>query len=227
MFKSLYQTIFPRVCYGCSCDLAKTENWLCTLCKTDLPFTHFHRYPNNPVSQIFTGRIPLVQASSFFYFVKESAVQHLLHALKYQNLPKLGHALGEWYAQQLQSDIAFYEIDCIIPVPLHHSKLRLRGYNQSEMFAHGLSIILEKPLDTTSLIRTTATATQTHKNRIERWKNVEDVFSIANENKLIGRHVLLVDDVVTTGATLEACSNKILQIAGTSISIATIAFAKI
>lgn len=227
MFKDLYQTVFPRICYGCSTDLAKTENWLCSICKTQLPITHFHRYPTNPVQQIFTGRIPLVQASSYFYFVKESAVQHLLHALKYKSMPKLGVALGEWYAQQLVEEDAFQSVDHILPIPLHFSKLQKRGYNQSEMFAQGLSNVLNKPVNTTSIIRNTATATQTHKNRMERWQNVEEVFVVNDSSRLIDKHVLLVDDVITTGATLEACANKILQIAGASVSIATIAFAKI
>ncbi len=227
MLKDLYQTVFPRVCYGCSTDLARTENWLCSICKTNLPVTHFHRYHSNPITQLFTGRIPLVHASSFFYFVKESAVQHLLHALKYNNTPKLGTAIGEWYAEQLITDHAFETVDTIIPIPLHLSKQRLRGYNQSEMFASGLADLFNKPMDTSSIIRNKATATQTKKNRMERWTNVEDVFEIQMPEKIKNKHILLIDDVITTGATLEACANKILQVAGCTVSIATIAFAKL
>ncbi len=227
MFKDLYQTVFPKICYGCSSDLAKTETWLCTSCKTNLPLTHFHKYNSNPVTQIFNGRVPLVHASSFFYFVKESAVQHLLHALKYNNTPKLGTAIGEWYAEELIRDRAFESIDAIVPIPLHYSKQQKRGYNQSAMFAIGLTHLLKKPLDITSVIRNTATETQTQKSRMERWENVSDVFEINSAEKLTNKHILLVDDVITTGATLEACANKILNLAGTSISIATIAFAKI
>ncbi len=227
MFKDLYQTIFPKVCYGCSTDLAKTETWLCTTCKTNLPLTYFHKYDSNPVTRLFTGRIPLVHASSFFYFVKSGAVQQLLHALKYNNTPKLGTVLGEWYGAQLIDDHAYRYIDCIVPIPLHYSKLQKRGYNQSAMFGQGLSNIFGKPMDTNSVIRNKATETQTRKNRIERWQNVEDVFAIHSPEAFLNKHILLVDDVITTGATLEACANKILQLAGTSISIATIAFAKI
>lgn len=227
MFKDLYQTIFPRVCYGCSTDLAKTETWLCASCRTNLPVTYFHKYSINPITQLFTGRIPLEHASSFFYFVKESAVQHLLHALKYNNTPKLGTALGEWYGEQLLSDDAYNSIDCIVPIPLHYSKEQKRGYNQSAMFAMGLSNLFGKPMDTTSVIRNKATETQTHKNRIERWANVEEVFGIAKAETIANKHVLLVDDVITTGATLEACANKILKVEGTRISLATIAYAKL
>ncbi len=227
MLKDLYQTVFPRVCYGCTTDLAKTENWLCSYCRNNLPLTHFHRYEQNPITQLFTGRIPLVHAASFCYFVKESAVQHLLHALKYGNATKLGTSIGEWYGTSLRNDHAFENIDLIIPIPLHLSKLQQRGYNQSALFAHGLSNTFERPVDLQSVIRNTATSTQTKKNRMERWENVADVFSITAADALKDKHVLLVDDVITTGATLEACANKILQVAGTSISIATIAFAKL
>ncbi len=227
MFKDLYQTVFPKVCYGCSTDLAKTETWLCSICRSNLPLTHFHKFHSNPVSQLFTARIPLMNASSFFYFMKESAVQHLLHALKYNNTPKLGIAIGEWYGEQLYNDCAYSAVDTIVPIPLHYSKKQKRGYNQSEMFATGLSNMMGKPMDITSVIRNKATATQTKKNRIERWENVEEVFGIASGKNIENKHVLLVDDVITTGATLEACANKILQIAGTSISIATIAYAKL
>jgi ComF family protein len=227
MFKDLYQTVFPKVCYGCNTDLARTESWLCSICKSHLPYTHFHRYPSNPVTQLFMGRVPVELASSFFYFVKESAVQHMLHALKYNNLPKLGTVLGEWYADALVRDHAYSYVDCIVPVPLHYSKEQKRGYNQSTLFAEGLSNLLLKPMDTRSLLRKEATSTQTKKTRSERWENVADVFEITDNIELYGKHVLLVDDVITTGATLEACANKILQVAGTRISIATIAFAKL
>ena len=227
MLRELYQTIYPHVCYGCSADLAKTECWLCSICKSNLPITHFHRYTSNPVFQLFAGRVPLIQASSYYLFIKESAVQHLLHALKYKNVSNLGVAIGEWYAEELRNDGAYNSIDTIIPIPLHKSKLQKRGYNKSEMFAKGLSKQLNKPVNNSSVVRAMATSTQTRKNRIERWGNVEFVFRVEEDDTLINKHILLVDDVITTGATLEACANQILKIQGTSISIATIAFAKI
>ncbi|MCX6189077.1 MAG: phosphoribosyltransferase family protein, partial [Bacteroidetes bacterium] len=201
--------------------------WLCSTCKTNLPITHFHQLSTNPITQIFAGRIPLIQASSFFYFVKESAVQHLLHALKYNYTPKLGTAIGEWYGEELTRDGAFETIDSIVPIPLHYAKQQQRGYNQSTMFAMGLAHLLHKPLDDKSVLRNMATTTQTKKNRAERWENVADVFSLQAPEMFRNKHILLVDDVVTTGATLEACANKILQVEGASVSIATIAFAKL
>lgn len=226
---SLLHTFFPRICYGCGTDLARTEQWLCIQCAQNMPVTGYHRIKNNAIERIFWGRIPLEQAASFLFFTKNGMVQHLLHALKYQKVPELGRHLGARYAQCLADDNAFASVDLIVPVPLHPSKQRKRGYNQSEVFALGLSEVLLKPVRNDILIRNTPTETQTHKNRSERWENVKDVFVVNADKKdqLINKHILLTDDVLTTGATLEACAIKLLKIPGVKVSLVTIATAKI
>ncbi len=227
--KALVQTFFPRLCYGCGTDLSPTENWLCLHCTRNLPVTNYHRIQNNSIERIFWGRVRIEQAASFLFFTKNGMVQHLLHALKYRKVPELGEFIGSWYAQTLKDDHAFASVDIIIPVPLHPSKQRKRGYNQSEVFAKGLALQLHKPVNTDILLRHTPTATQTHKNRTERWDNVKEVFSLHPEKSewLRNKHVLLTDDVLTTGATLEACAVKLLNIEGVTVSIATIATAKL
>jgi ComF family protein len=224
---SLYQTFFPKVCYGCDTDLSATESWLCSKCRADLPLTNYHRYQDNPIARLFWGRVHLDYACAYLLFVKDGTVQHLLHGLKYQHAPKIGIALGEWYGLQLKADDAFKEIDMILPVPLHLNKQQKRGYNQSEMFALGLSNSLNKPVNNLALKRKVATDTQTRKSRIERWLNVEEVFEVEVPERIEGKRILLVDDVITTGATLEACSRQLLQVKDVSVSVAAIAFAKV
>ena len=178
----------------------------------------------NPVSQLFWGRTKLEYATGFFTFSKGSKYQTMMHKFKYHGNKEIGYVLGKSFGNQLRNSV-FNQIDVIIPVPLHKSKLKKRGYNQSEWIAKGLSESLHKPLDVKSFIRSVATETQTRKSRFERWRNVENIFKITKENNLRGKHVLLVDDVVTTGSTLEACANAILKIKDTKVSIATLAVA--
>jgi ComF family protein len=226
LFRSFYNVLFPKVCYGCGTDLSRTEEWLCSTCITCLPVTHYHRFSDNAMARLFWGRVELAQACSFLYFTKDGMVQNLLHGLKYHHAPEIGVTLGRWYGEQLKCDDALREVDIIIPVPLHRNKQQKRGYNQSEMFALGLGNILNKKMDSTVLRRKVATSTQTRKSRFERWLNVEDVFEVHAPSKLENKHVLLVDDVITTGATLEACALKLLEVQGLRLSIATIASVK-
>lgn len=216
--------IFPVTCAGCGGLLNDHEKVICLDCNYHLPRTQFHKEQDNPVSQVFWGRVFLESAASFLYFNKGNKVQHLLHLLKYKGDREIGIWLGEKYGNDLKQSPFFKDIDMIIPVPLHVSKLRKRGYNQSEMFGVGLSRSMDKPLNTSSLLRITATETQTRKSRYQRWENVSEVFSLVNAENISGKHILLIDDVLTTGATLEASAQVLLEAGKIKLSIATIAY---
>ena len=217
--------IYPRICCGCGITLMRREAVICTWCLHHLPRTGFHLDDDNPVSRMFWGRAHIEMAASFLYFHKGSRVQHLIHQLKYKSKTEIGIRLGELYGHELIKSPLFAGISVIIPVPLHPRKKRKRGYNQSEVIARGISSVLKVPVDTKSLIRKTYTETQTRKTRFKRWENVKEVFVINNPGQIRGKHILLVDDVITTGATLEACANRVLEAEGTRVSIASVACA--
>lgn len=179
---------------------------------------------DNPVSQLFWGRTKIEYATGYFHFNKGSQYQHMMHKFKYHGNKEIGYVLGKTFGNQLRKS-AFNQVDVIIPVPLHKSKLKKRGYNQSEWLGMGLSEALQVPIDTKSFIRSVATETQTKKSRFERWKNVENIFKITDRKVLENKHILVVDDVVTTGSTLEACANVLLELKNTKVSIATLAVA--
>lgn len=190
-----------------------------------LPKTNFHTEANNPVARSFWGRAPIEQAAAYYYFKKGSGVQNILHNLKYKGQTKLGESIGYMYGAELKQSPHFAGVDVVLPVPLHKKKQRKRGYNQSEHFARGLAQSLGAKLDTTSLLKTTHTDSQTKKNRLERVDNVANVFTVAAPQQLAGKHVLLVDDVITTGATIEACALQLAGVTGIRISVAGIAYA--
>ena len=222
--KDFFNLFFPDLCVVCNNHLVNQENLICTKCLYNLPKTNYHKEIDNPVSQLFWGRAKVEYATGFFFFHKGSVYQNMMHKFKYHGNKEIGFVLGKSFGSQIRNSV-FDEIDTIIPVPLHKSKLKKRGFNQSEWLGMGLSEAMQKPLDIDSLIRDVATETQTRKSRFERWKNVENIFKVIDENALIGKHVLLVDDVVTTGSTMEACVNAILEVKDTKVSIATLAVA--
>lgn len=189
----------------------------------DLPRSNYHREKENPFYEKFRGRLPVKFVMTFFKFVKQGKVQHLLHALKYKNQPEIGVQLGRVYATDLLEANYKGEFDVIVPVPLHASKKRKRGYNQSEEFGKGLSEILEIPCTEKFLSRIHATGSQTRKSKLNRWENVSEVFKVTSAEELRGKRVLLVDDVVTTGATLEACGIKLISAGCAEVSFACIA----
>ena len=217
---------FPNHCLGCSNSLFKGEEILCTRCILELPKTRYHEQIENSIKSRLSGRIPLIYAMAFLKFRKTGVVQHLLHQLKYNNHPEVGERLGKLYGKDLVEAGFEKKFDLIIPVPLHQSRKRRRGYNQSEKFAEGLSHLLQIPCDEKIVERKIKTATQTRKSKIERWENVKDVFQIKQPEKVMGKRVLLVDDVITTGATLEACGQQLLNCGCTELSIACIAEAQ-
>lgn len=188
-----------------------------------MPRSNFHQFQENPFFLKFRGRIPVKHVMSFLKFTKSGSVQQVLHALKYRNKPELGQMLGRIYGRELSSAGFENSFDFIIPVPLHAYKKKRRGYNQSEEFGKGLSVELGAICTEEFLIRSTVTSTQTRKTRLKRWENVKDVFEIRNPEGISGKRVLLVDDVVTTGATLEAAGNQLLRAGASEISIGCIA----
>lgn len=222
-FRDFIELIYPRTCGACDIPLLYGEQVLCTKCITELPYTYYHKDKDNPVAQIFWGRVQLQAATSLLYFHKKGRTQHMLHLLKYKGRKDVGIFLGQILGNQLKENDDFKTIDAIIPIPLHPKRQKQRGYNQAECIAIGISLSMSVPVENNLVIRNTETKTQTKKNRTERWENVENVFSIQNEYTVKGKHYLLVDDVVTTGATLEACAQTLLSIPNTKISIATLA----
>ena len=215
---------FPRICESCENLLLRNETTICTHCLTGLPKTNFHKYPDNPVMETFWGRLKIESASSFLYYSKAGKVQNLIHNFKYHSKYEIGIMLGEMFAADLKTSPYFKNIDTIIPVPLHWSKLKFRGFNQSEVIARGMTKQMAMQLENDVLIRRFATDTQTKKSRLKRVENVEGKFGINNPEKIAGKHILLVDDIITTGSTIEACANLLLSVDETKVSIATIGF---
>src|ERR1700756_60838 len=217
--------VYPRVCSGCHKSLFKHEEFICNNCYVSLPKTNYHLQKDNPIEKIFFGRADVKTASSFLLFQKKGSVQKMMHALKYKNKPEVAHLLGKWYAQDLKNNDTFSSVDYIIPVPLHKKRLQKRGYNQSEYFAKGLSEVLNISVATNILNKSKYTETQTHKSREERAENISTSFHLQNTQIIQGKHILLVDDVITTGATTEACILKLQENTNASISVASIAYA--
>jgi len=219
--------IFPRVCLACQDPLARGEDHLCTGCRAQLPYTDYHRLPpdQNPLARRFWGKLPVQHAFSYLRFQKHGRVQHLLHQLKYQGQQDVGRILGRWYGEELAGAGLRATFDLIVPVPLHARKLAQRGYNQADSFAEGLATGLGRPWQAEALRRVTNTKSQTRKNRVQRWENVETVFEVADPALVREQRILVVDDVLTTGATLEACCAVLLAAGAREVSIATIATA--
>lgn len=214
--------LFPNYCLACEDSLVKGEDLICIRCQLELPATNYHLDDSNPLRTRLANRMMIDHAMAMYKFTKSGKVQALLHALKYRNQPEIGVMLGQWYGQKLAiiPDLAF---DMIIPVPLHPAKKRKRGYNQSAMFAKGLSEKLQTPFSDTVMARGVMTSTQTKKSKLSRWRNVMDVFQLLDAEAASGKRILLVDDVITTGATLESCAMPLLDAGCASLSIACIA----
>lgn len=224
-FDNLLSLFYPRLCVACGNALQQNENLICLRCMLHLPETHYHENPENPLKNIFAGRVKVDQVASLMFFKKSDRVQQILHHLKYKGCKEVGALLGEYYGKQLIQVPAFQSIDFIAPVPLHPKKQQKRGYNQSEWIAKGLSAGMGIPYRTDVLARTEFTETQTKKTRFNRWENVKEVFKVENKDAAKGKHILVCDDVLTTGATLEAIIRKLLEVEGVTVSVVTLAVA--
>ncbi len=221
----LLELFYPELCVTCGDRLLSHEKYVCLNCWHDLPKTNFHLKRNNKVAQLFWGRVQVDHTTSFFSYRKGSRYQKLIHFIKYKGLKELGFEAGRKFGQELNMSDTFSSVDLVVPVPLHPKKQKQRGYNQSEWIAKGMAEAMQKELSPDNLIRKIFTSTQTRKNRFERWQNVEGIFEIARPDEFTGKHILLIDDVVTTGSTLEACAYQLLKVENAKVSIATLAFA--
>lgn len=221
----LAHLFYPHVCTGCGSDLVEEDNLLCLTCINDLPHTNFAMHAANPVEKIFWGRLPLTAAMSEFYFAKGTLIQILIHQFKYKSNTDVGLYLGAMIGRSLLGNNRFTKIDALVPLPLFADKEFKRGYNQAAILCNGISEVTNLPVLKNNVVRKRFTETQTKKHRTERWENVDSSFEINNPREIKGKHILLVDDVVTTGATLEACGAEILTIEGANLSVATLAFA--
>jgi ComF family protein len=221
---TLLQLFFPHNCLGCGSAVLNDEDLLCIQCISGLPETNFFQAQNNPVEKTFFGRLNIEAAGAAYYFTKDSLIQQLMIELKYKNNKAAGLFLGKMMGCMLLKTERFNDVDILIPLPLNQKKERKRGYNQAKIICDGIASVIQKPAIDTAVIRTHFTNTQTNQNRINRWQNMENVFDINNQQSIAGKHILLVDDVVTTGATLEACGKSILQTGNVKLSVATAAY---
>lgn len=216
---------YPILCEGCNKPLVKGEKVLCLSCGLQLPETQYHHIDDNETALRFAGRFPFTRATSLAYFTTDGLLQLLIHGLKYRNKKEAGHYLGRQLGRRIKNTDWGKTIDVIIPVPLHPAKQAKRGYNQSLLIAEGISEMLGVPANDQLLLRTRDTKTQTNKTRTERIDNMANAFCLNNIEQLKGKHVLLCDDVLTTGATLESCALALMKEESIKISIATIGIA--
>lgn len=224
ILKEVLNFFFPFQCEVCGRLLGEQEKIICLYCFLELPRTNFHNSPENVVSQLFWGRVNISHSASWFYFTKGSPYQKLIHKLKYKGRKDIGFELGKVYGHELKGS-PFVKADIIIPVPLHPSRLKKRGYNQSEFIGMGLAETLAIPIKADNLIRENSTESQTRKNRFERFLNMEGKFKVKDVNQVLGKSILLVDDVVTTGSTLEACATILLEAGCLEVNVLTLAVA--
>jgi ComF family protein len=223
ILKAFSNLFFPEFCYSCGSDLVGPEQLLCLRCLHQLPYTQFEKIPGNPVEKIFWGRIPIQFASSLFYFTKGSIIERLLYQLKYRSKKEVGLYCGRLMGNALRTSHVLGEVDLIVPLPLFKRKEHKRGFNQAKLICDGISETLSIPVSTEIVERVEATETQTHKNRVERWQNMQGRFRINNPSGIKNKHLMLVDDVITTGATLESCAQELLK-ANARLSIYTLAY---
>ncbi len=223
LLKSLFRLFYPNLCFACGTNLMIGEKTICLLCLTKIPQTDYHTINDNPVARLFYGRVSIENATAMCFYEKESIIQHLMHGLKYKHKPEIGIFFGQRLGKLLSESELYSDIDLVLPIPLHPKKERIRGYNQSLVIAQGLVETMPIKIKENVLVRVEFTETQTRKNRWERYENVRDMFGVKNPEKIAGKHILLVDDVITTGATIEACARHLLKVDGVRVSIAGIA----
>ncbi|MDO5607738.1 MAG: phosphoribosyltransferase family protein [Capnocytophaga sp.] len=217
--------LFPKYCPGCGQVLTVGEQFLCTLCRNHLFETNFHQHPSNPIHKKLYGRCDLYCAASLLYFEKNTVTQQLIHELKYHHNEQIGQWLGAWLGAKLSAIPRFQKTEIVVPVPIHPQRLSKRGYNQVTLFGKELAAALTAEYCENILVKTTATASQTKKNAEQRWQSSKDIYRLNRSEKIRNRHVLLVDDLITSGATIEFCYNELCKADNTKVGVATMAFA--
>ena len=223
-YESIVHLFYPSICFGCENEIIDGDEMLCISCLQSLPYTLFETIDNNPFSILFWGRCKIVKAFSTFYFIEETPLQKIIHQIKYKNQENLGIYMGQLMGYKIEAIKKNIAVDLCIPMPLHPKKESERGYNQSALLTKGIEQATGIPTLLNTLIRKTHTSSQTKKNRIERWMNVEDIFDVTAPDAIKGKHVLLVDDVITTGASIEACVNVLLANRAAGVSVASLAY---
>lgn len=222
---TLLDLVYPRCCLVCQRSLVQGEQHICLHCLHALPRTDYHLVRNNAVAQLFFGKVPFKEAYGWFYYTKASPYRSLIHHIKYHYEQQAAHYLGELYGKELLASNCACDIDYIIPIPLHPLRKWKRGYNQSEQIANGLAKAIGATVQTSWVKRTKHTATQTQKSVYERWYNTQNIFSLSPQHQFINKKVMIVDDVVTTGATLLACAQLLARVEGIEITLLTLAVA--
>jgi len=224
MLEPILNLFFPKVCFACHNQLHDNESDVCTNCRHNLPITNFHFNNDDTMLKVFYGRVKVNHATALFRFEKSGIVQQLIHNLKYKGQEDIGVFLGSWLGEELKTVLDYNSIDVVIPVPLHKNKRRQRGFNQVDKFAQEIALSLNSDFINDALIKITNTKSQVNKKRLKRWNN-DAVFTLQNKNSITNKHILLVDDIITTGATLEACINVLNTAENIKISVATMAIA--
>jgi len=222
ILNDIHSILVPEGCFGCNAHLSKGERLLCTVCRNQLPLTEYNYNDENPFDSIFYGRVPIKKANSFLFFTENGIVKNIIHHLKYKNQEQIGAFLGEWCGAILSENNP-PKIDMIIPVPLHKKKLKKRGYNQVSQFAQKIADHLNTHYEENGLIKLKNTKTQTKKDRFFRWQSNQNLYEVNSNMSFKNKSILLVDDVVTTGATLEACAKAFDNVEGVTIYTLTMA----
>ncbi|WP_245812799.1 ComF family protein [Flagellimonas flava] len=223
ILNEIHNILLPMVCFGCNAQLSRGERVLCTVCRHELPLTDHNFVEENLVDRIFYGRIPIKKGASFLFFAKQGIVKQLLHHLKYKNQEHIGAFLGEWYGALLENEDYLKTVDIVIPVPLHHKKTKKRGYNQVTLFAQHIALAIQAEYREDILVKKRNVKTQTKKDRQLRWENTRNIFTLSDVLIPNPKHILLVDDVITTGATIEACAQTLMEMEDVEISVLSMA----
>lgn len=226
MIKNLFNLFFPKICFGCSNLLSDNEAYLCTKCRHDLPIASYHINDDATLEKVFYGRVKIERATALLLYEKKGIVQHLLHNLKYKGNDNISSFLGKWLGYELAFKETYQKIDIVIPVPLHKSKQRKRGFNQSAKFGIEIAKALNAVYMDNVLIKTINTQTQVFKARMARWNHGNEIFTIKNASRIKGKNILLVDDIITTGSTIETCVNTLIKAKNVKISVASMAFSE-
>ena len=225
-FNEIKNIFYPNICLNCETVLSINEKQLCTLCLFNLPLTNYLKNNDKSVEKIFYGRVKIERATAFLFYNKKGITQTLIHKLKYKGYEEIGGFFGDWFGEILKDNNSFNNIDYIIPVPLHKKRQKVRGYNQLTKFGERLSINMNKPFLENILIKKASSKTQTKKSRLERIKNVNKLFFLTDLEIFQNKHILLIDDIITTGATIEACANELFLTKNIKISIISMAISE-